>query len=119
MNKLRDAMEFSHKEVEVFASHLCTYVYLNYTSQIQTWKQLYERIHCIEILSVDYNIFSPQIYPLWFCPVITPEDPNCAHYMDHQMYIDIGIYGESPKIDGFDYVDTTRKFEKFTLVNKG
>jgi hypothetical protein len=36
-----------------------------------------------------------------------------------EMFIDIGIYGKTPKTEAYDPEKTTKKFEKFSIDNNG
>jgi delta24-sterol reductase len=66
------------------------------------------------------DIYLGQIYPLWLCPVVIPDVPSMIPKgRADEKYIDIGIYGLTPKVKEYDLEKTTKKFEQFALENHG
>ena len=64
-----------------------------------------------------------QLYPLWLCPFILPNEPGMVHPRgasgdDAVMYVDIGAYG-TPLVSNYHPRDTTRKVEQFVSKCKG
>ena len=62
-----------------------------------------------------------QLYPLWLCPFVLPNNLGFVHPKDNskpQMYVDIGAYG-APKVNNFNAVETTRCLEKFVTEHNG
>jgi len=65
-----------------------------------------------------------QIYPIWLCPCRFFNYPGLARLpkdsaSEDEMYIDIGIYGASPKTKNFNIETNIRKLEKFTTECNG
>ena len=64
-----------------------------------------------------------QLYPLWLCPFILPNEPGMVHPRaasgdDAVMYVDIGAYG-TPLVSNYHPRATTRKVEQFVSKCKG
>ncbi|KTG34979.1 hypothetical protein cypCar_00017779 [Cyprinus carpio] len=55
-----------------------------------------------------------QVYPLWLCPFVLPNQPGMVHPKgdEDELYVDIGAYGE-PKVKHFEARSSTRQLEKF------
>jgi Delta24-sterol reductase len=66
------------------------------------------------------SAFTWQLYPLWLCPFILPNNPGFVHPKggESEMYIDIGAYG-APKVPGYKNVEVTRRLEKFVRESNG
>jgi hypothetical protein len=58
---------------------------------------------------------------LWLCPCKFFPNPSMAHSTGkkEELYIDIGVYGTTQKIDTFELQKTTKKFEKMAIENNG
>jgi delta24-sterol reductase len=61
------------------------------------------------------------VYPIWLCPAVYWSKPGRGKPFTApaEMYIDVGIYGNTPKTDTYDHVQTTKQMEKFVIANKG
>lgn len=61
-----------------------------------------------------------EIYPLWLCPFLLPNNPGMLHPSNgkEEMYVDIGVYGV-PKSDNFHPKRSTRNVERFVTDVKG
>ena len=77
----------------------------------------------MKFLRLDDNnaSFILQVYPIWLCPCKFFKNPGLAHLPSdiEEMYIDVGIYGVSPKTENYDAEMKIRKLEKFVTENKG
>lgn len=61
------------------------------------------------------SVFLPlQVYPIWLCPFILPNNPGMVHPKGNEaeLYVDIGAYGE-PKSKQFEARASMRQMEKF------
>lgn len=97
-------------------------------TQTQAVKKLYENNHVlqdmlvpIETFKASLNIFREtfNVYPIWLCPFILPNDPGMVHPKGdrERLYVDVGLYGV-PKVEKFRPKEDMRKIEKFvTDVN--
>jgi len=101
MSKLEDILKLSHEEFQVSQRF-----FNSDTKDINVLK-----------LPLTYL----QVYPIWLCPCRYFHHPGLAHLPkdSDEMYIDIGIYGLSPKKGDFDVETKIRKMEKFTTECKG
>ncbi|XP_050313504.1 delta(24)-sterol reductase-like [Anthonomus grandis grandis] len=92
-------------------------------TQTKAIKKLYENNHVlqdmlvpIETLDDSIKIFRDtfDVYPLWLCPFILPNDPGMLHPKEdrEQLYVDIGLYGV-PKVEKFRPKEDMRKIEKY------
>ncbi|XP_069693049.1 delta(24)-sterol reductase-like [Periplaneta americana] len=92
---------------------------------------LYENNHIIQDLLVPVKSLKEsimnfhnavQVYPVWLCPFILPNDPGMVHPADdrEELYVDVGVYGV-PKDTGKQYhaVNTTRAIEDFVAKVDG
>lgn len=59
-------------------------------------------------------LLSLQVYPLWLCPFLLPNNPGMVHPKgdETELYVDIGAYGE-PKTKQFEARASMRQMEKF------
>ncbi|KAG5885059.1 hypothetical protein JTB14_018289 [Gonioctena quinquepunctata] len=99
-------------------------------TQTEAVKKLYENNHIIqdmlvpiETLQESVRIFqkSIDVYPIWLCPFILPQNPGMVHPENtnsSKLYVDIGLYGV-PKVDNFDPREATRQIEKYVRDVKG
>ena len=55
-----------------------------------------------------------QMYPLWLCPFVLPNNPGMVHPKGDkpEFYVDIGAYG-APKVPNYNSLETTRRLEAF------
>lgn len=92
-------------------------------------KKLYENNHMIQDLLVPTRTMknclekfnsSINIYPLWVCPFILPNDPGMVHPKANksELYVDIGIYGV-PNVKNFNAVKSTRFIEDLVDESEG
>ncbi|HEY4502896.1 MAG TPA: FAD-binding protein [Candidatus Paceibacterota bacterium] len=76
---------------------------------------LNETLACLE-----YNDKEVGIYPLWLCPVksTSTEQKLSPHYIDSDLLIDVGIWGQTPKYLA-NPIGVNKKFEQFTKDHNG
>ncbi|GJQ68037.1 hypothetical protein Trydic_g10670 [Trypoxylus dichotomus] len=98
-------------------------------TQGEAIKKLYENSHVIQDMLVpivklkeSVELFEKEfnVYPLWLCPFLLPNNPGMLHPSNkkEEMYVDIGVYGV-PKTDNFHPRNSTRNVEKFVKDVKG
>lgn len=98
-------------------------------TQTEAVKIMYETSHVIQDMMVPVDSLKESIecfheeinlYPLWLCPFVLPDDPGMLQpaARKQQMYVDIGAYGV-PKTKQFEAVATTRRLEAFVRQVKG
>ncbi len=97
-------------------------------TQTDAIKKLYEANHVIQDMLVPITKMEHclreidgaiQVYPIWLCPFILPNDPGMVHPKSdaEQMYVDIGLYGVPKR--KFDAKGTTRKIESLVAECDG
>ncbi|XP_066158686.1 delta(24)-sterol reductase-like [Euwallacea fornicatus] len=97
-------------------------------TQTPATKKLYENNHVLQDIlvpietmknSIKFVTKTVNVFPIWLCPFILPNNPGFVHPKSggEQLYIDIGLYGV-PKVGGFKPKEDIRKIEKYvTEVN--
>jgi len=114
MHKLEEIIEFSHQEVRVIIRSISLAImyfskrkspFVAFLSKKSNW--------------IKFDNF--QVYPLWLCPLKIFNNPTIVHPSGRPdgKYIDIGIYGLTPKVKQYDLEKTTKRFEQFALENDG
>ena len=71
--------------------------------------------------AIEFSWETFEINPVWLCPAKMDDDPEGVLIPKHSggFYVDIGVYGCSPKIPGIHRRMATKKAEQFTLDNGG
>lgn len=98
-------------------------------TQTEGIKRLYENNHVlqdmlvpIENMKESIKIFQDtfNVFPIWLCPFILPNDPGMLRPKDgiERLYVDIGLYGV-PKVSSFKPREDMRKIEKYVTDVKG
>lgn len=66
------------------------------------------------MLNISDKVFYLQVYPLWLCPFILPNNPGMVHPKgdETELYVDVGAYGE-PRRKQFEARASMRQMEKF------
>ncbi|NXW15628.1 DHC24 reductase, partial [Circaetus pectoralis] len=92
-------------------------------TQGEAIRKLYEQHHVVQDMLVPMKSLEKSIqtfhadlnvYPLWLCPFILPNNPGMVHPKgdETELYVDIGAYGE-PKRKQFEARASMRQMEKF------
>lgn len=98
-------------------------------TQTEGIKKLYENNHVLQDMLVpienmkgSIKIFQDtfNVFPIWLCPFILPNDPGMLRPKDgkERLYVDIGLYGV-PKVPNFKPREDMRKIEKYVTDVKG
>ncbi|XP_054284082.1 delta(24)-sterol reductase-like [Macrosteles quadrilineatus] len=98
-------------------------------TQTKVIKDLYDKHHVVQDLIIPIQLLKKSllffdkeinVYPIWLCPALLPNDPGLVHsYSDTpHLYVDIGLYG-TPNAPHYECVQSTRAIEHFTIQNKG
>jgi delta24-sterol reductase len=59
-----------------------------------------------------------EIYPIWLCPCATSKRPGMMS-PNPELYVDVGIYGTTPKVEEYDPERSTRLVEEFARTHAG
>ncbi|NXE32756.1 DHC24 reductase, partial [Ptilorrhoa leucosticta] len=92
-------------------------------TQGEAIRKLYEQHHVVQDMLVPMKSLEKSIqtfhvdlnvYPIWLCPFILPNNPGMVHPKGNEteLYVDIGAYGE-PKSKQFEARASMRQMEKF------
>nr|CAI5844807.1 unnamed protein product [Callosobruchus analis] len=99
-------------------------------TQTEAIKKLYENNHVIqdmlvpvEVLKDSVKLFKEtvNIFPIWLCPFLLPQNPGMVHpkkMQDAELYVDIGVYGV-PAVKHFRPKESTRKLEEYVKKVNG
>ncbi|KAL1493388.1 hypothetical protein ABEB36_011451 [Hypothenemus hampei] len=98
-------------------------------TQTDAIKKLYENNHVLQDMLVPIETFQNSvrifketfnIYPIWLCPFILPNNPGMLMPKNNtkMLYVDIGLYGV-PNVKNFKPRDDMRKIERYVTEVKG